>query len=39
MGASGTSVVGRPAISAQTAAEDVDTCLGVFEEYIDELLG
>jgi hypothetical protein len=27
--ASGTSVVGRPAISAQTTAEDIDTCLGV----------
>lgn len=35
----GLRVVGGPAISAQTTAEDVDTCLGVFEEYIDELLG
>lgn len=35
----GLRVVGGPAISPQTTAEDVDTCLGVFEEYIDELLG
>ncbi len=29
---------GGPAISAQTAAEDVDMYLGIFAEFIEELL-